>query len=80
MGKKIYDSKTEKKLAILIIEKIDKNDKVEVVASQVLNDYFAATKLVREYGQSLTSKKKHDKNRQAKIAKWMAEDKLQTLM
>jgi hypothetical protein len=79
MGKKICDAKMAKKLAILITEKIGRNDKVEVVASRVLDDYFAATKIVREYGQALISKKKLDKNRQVKIAKWAEEDKQQAL-
>jgi hypothetical protein len=45
------------------------DDMVDVVANKVLADYFAAKKIIAEYGQSFVPKKGRNKNWEVAIAK-----------
>jgi len=63
VGKKINDPEVVEKLAILIAEKMGSDDKVDVFANKVIDDYFAAKKIIKAYKQGPS------KEKQAKIPK-----------
>lgn len=58
MGKKIDDPEVAEKLAILIAEKMGRDDKVEVVANKIIEDYFAAEKIIKQYKRGSSKKNK----------------------
>ena len=62
MGKKHINPGVAEKLAILIAEKIGCDDKVDVVAAKIIDDYFTAKKIIKDCNKGPS------KAKQAKIS------------
>ncbi|MDR3566351.1 MAG: hypothetical protein P4N59_33660 [Negativicutes bacterium] len=58
MGKKLTDSKTVEKLALIAIAKAGPDDNIAEVTKKVITDYFWAMETIREHNGSVPSKKK----------------------